>query len=76
MAIRNFPNERSVGRQYYTYTNVKKLLFARYIRNVVREELTSTAATFVAAVDPGTRISFLFARCRYLSIFRVLLLTT
>ena len=26
----------------------------------------STTATFVAVVDPGTRISFLFARCRYL----------
>jgi len=30
---------------------------------------------FVAVVDPGTRISFLFARCRYLSISGILLLT-
>jgi len=30
---------------------------------------------FVAVVDPGTRISFLFAMCRYLYIFRILLLT-
>ena len=36
--------------------------------------------TSTAAVDPETRISFLFARCRYLSIFRFfaiyLLITT
>jgi len=32
-----------------------------------------TTATFVAVVDPGTRISFLFARRRYLSIFGILL---
>jgi len=29
----------------------------------------------IAVVDPGTRIPFLFARCRYLSIFSILLLT-
>jgi len=34
-----------------------------------------TTATFVAVVDTGTRISFLFARRRYLSIFGTLLLT-
>jgi len=33
-----------------------------------------TTVTFVAVVDPGTSISFLFARCRYLSIFGMLLL--
>jgi len=38
--------------------------------------VTSTAATFVSAVDPGTRISFLFAGCRYLSIFFDILLLT
>jgi len=27
---------------------------------------TTTTATFVAVVDPGMRISFLFARCRCL----------
>jgi len=32
-------------------------------------------ATFVAVVEPETRISFLLARCRYLSIFRILLVT-
>jgi len=32
-------------------------------------------ATFVAVVDLGTRISLMFARCRYMSIFRILLLT-
>jgi len=37
--------------------------------------VTSTRETFVAVVDLGTRISFIFARCRYLSIFRILLLT-
>jgi len=31
--------------------------------------------TFVAVVDPRTHISFLFTRCRYLSIFDILLLT-
>ena len=31
---------------------------------------TSTTSSFIAVVDSGTRISFLFARCRYLSIFR------
>jgi len=36
----------------------------------------TTAATFVAAVDPGRRISFLFARFRYLSNFRFFLLLT
>jgi len=34
---------------------------------------TSTTATFVAAVNPGTRISFPFARCRYLSNLNILL---
>ena len=35
-----------------------------------------TTTTFVAIVNPGTRsrISFLFVRCRYLSIFDILLL--
>ena len=33
---------------------------------------TRTTAAFVAVVDPRTSISFLFARCRYLSIFRFL----
>ena len=34
----------------------------------------STTASFVAVLDPGTRrpISFLFAGCRYVSIFRIL----
>jgi len=40
----------------------------RYIRSR-RIKLPSTTATFVAAVDPETPISFLFVRCRYLSIF-------
>jgi len=31
-------------------------------------------STFVAVVCLGTRISFLFARCRYLPIFGILLL--
>jgi len=31
---------------------------------------TNTIVTFVDVVDPGTRILFLFARCRYLAIFR------
>jgi len=35
----------------------------------------STTATFVAVVNPGTCILFLFARRRYLSIFGILLLT-
>jgi len=35
----------------------------------------STLTTFVAIVDPETCISFLFDRCRYLSIFRILLLS-
>ena len=37
------------------------------------KQLQVTTATFVAAVDPGTRFSFPFARCRYLSIFGILL---
>ena len=36
---------------------------------------TTTTTTFVAVVDPGTLISFLFARCRYLSLSRILLFT-
>ena len=32
-------------------------------------------ATFMAVVDPGMHISFLFARCRYRSFFAILLLT-
>ena len=35
----------------------------------------TTTAAFVAVVYPGTCISFLFTRCRYLSIFNILLLT-
>jgi len=38
------------------------------------EVASVTSTTFAAVVDPGTRISFLFARCRYLSIFGILLL--
>jgi len=39
--------------------------------------LLATTATFIAVVHkevvhPGTRISFLFAKCRYLSIFGIL----
>jgi len=34
------------------------------------EQKTRTA-TFVAAVDQGRRITFVFARCRYLSIFGI-----
>ena len=33
-----------------------------------------TSSTFVAALDPGTHISFLFASCRYPSIFVISLL--
>jgi len=33
---------------------------------------SATTATFVAVVDPGMRISFLFSRCRYLSVVRYL----
>ena len=39
-------------------------------------ERRSATATFVAVVDPKTRVSFLFARCRYLSIFRILILSS
>ena len=38
-------------------------------------QITSTTATFVAVVDSRTSIPFLFARCRYLSIFGILLVT-
>jgi len=36
--------------------------------------VTNTTATFVAVVDPGTRISFLFARCPF-SVFCYLLIS-
>ena len=34
---------------------------------------STTTATLVAVVDPETRISFLFARCRYMSNLSILL---
>jgi len=34
-------------------------------------DVTSSTAMFVAVVDPETRISFLFTRCRHLSIFLI-----
>jgi len=37
---------------------------------------TNTTATFVAVVDSGTRISFQFARCRYLSNFGILVVNS
>jgi len=42
--------------------------------SVMKQDLreTTTTATFVAVVDPGTCISFQFARCRF-SVFCYLL---
>jgi len=47
--------------------------FTEHINSERKPQLTRT--TFLAAVDPGTLIPFLFTRCRYLSIFGILLLT-
>jgi len=48
-----------------------RVLLASGEKYKLLQEKTSrpTTATFVAVMDPGTSISFLFARCRCLSIF-------
>jgi len=43
-------------------------------RTKLQITITGTA-TFEAVVDPGTRMLFLFARCRYMSILGILLLS-
>jgi len=40
---------------------------------VENKKTSTTTVTFVAVLDPRTCISFLFNRCRYLSIFGILL---
>jgi len=43
--------------------------------SILRCLVTNITATLVAVVDLRTRVSFLLVRCRYLSIFRFLLLS-
>jgi len=46
--------------------------YVRYFTILDLPAERSATATFVAVVDPGTRISFLLAKWRYLSIFGIL----
>jgi len=58
-----------VSRESFRKVGVMEFGLNQPIKKSVSQQVGPTTAMFViAVVDPGTRISFLFATCRYLSI--------